>query len=70
MIVVIACRECGTDPIKLSNTPNNQDYIASVHNGDMCQVADTYRDAGRYFYLVNCSSGAYGWIEGKYLDLR
>jgi hypothetical protein len=70
MTVVIACRECGSDPIKLSNTPNHQDYIASVQNGEVCQATDTYRDAGRYFYLVTCSSGGYGWIEGKYLDLR
>jgi hypothetical protein len=70
MTVVIACEPCGPDPIKLGNTPAMQEYTGSVTNGDVCTVRDIYRDAGRYFYLVLCSSGQTGWIDGKYLDLR
>ena len=70
MTVVIACDPCGSDPIKLGNTPAMKDYVGSVYNGDVCTVSSTYRDAGRYFYLVVCASGQTGWIDGKYLDLR
>lgn len=70
MTVVIACDPCGSDPIKLANTPAMQEYVGSVYNGDVCTVSSTYRDAGRYFYLVVCASGQTGWIDGKYLDLR
>jgi len=69
MTVVIACDPCGSDPIKLSNTPAAKDYVGSVYNGDVCSVSSTFRDAGRYFYLVVCASGQTGWIDGKYLDL-
>jgi hypothetical protein len=70
MTVVIACQPCGSDPIKLGNTPAMQEYSGSVYNGEVCTVSNTYRDAGRYLYLVVCSSGETGWIDGKHLDLR
>ena len=69
MTVVIACEPCGSDPIKLGNTPSMQDFVGSVSNGDVCTVRDIYRESGRYFYLVLCASGQTGWIDGQYLDL-
>jgi hypothetical protein len=70
MTVVIACRPCGTDPIKLGNTPAMHEYTGSVHNGDVCEVRNIYRDSGRYFYQLACTNGQMGWIDGEYLDLR
>jgi hypothetical protein len=69
MTVVVACDPCGSDPIKLGNTPAMKQYTGSVHNGEVCTVSSTFRDAGRYFYLIVCASGQTGWIDGKYLDL-
>jgi hypothetical protein len=69
MTVVIACDPCGSDPIKLGNTPEMQEYSGSVYNGDVCTVSSTYRGGGTYFYLVVCASGQTGWIDGEYLDL-
>lgn len=70
MIVVVSCQPCGSDPIQLTNTPGGSDYLGGVMDGSVCQVMATHRDAGKYYYLVTCSNGVRGWIDGKWLKLR